>query len=51
MSGYLVPPESMCSLIFLKNIIIGKKKLLKVREVNGLPIIPKVPEISVVKLW
>ena len=51
MSGFILPPERMCSLIFLKKVISGKKQLIRASRLGAIPILPRVPEISTQKLW
>lgn len=41
----------MISLTFLKDILSGKKSLLRMDEVKIIPRIPKIPEVDVKQLW
>ena len=41
----------MATMIFLKAVLSGEKKLLKVRDVQAIPKIPKYSEIDVKALW
>ena len=41
----------MCTLGFLKQVLSGNRSLLKVSEINGIPKIPRIPEINAGKIW
>ena len=41
----------MCTLIFLKNVLSGEKKLLKVSDTAGIPDIPKMREFNAHVIW
>ena len=47
----MVPPKKMASMLFLRAVINGRKRLLKVRSAVAIPKIPKYGEIDVRKLW
>ena len=48
--NYYLPPEKMCTLNFLKDVLNGKK-LLKVSQIKGIPRLPRIPEINVCNIW
>lgn len=41
----------MCSLIFLRSVLEGKKSLLKLSETPQIPGVPKIAEIDIRKMW
>ena len=41
----------MSTLGFLKDVLSGKKKLMKSAALNGIPKIPKIPEINARLIW
>jgi hypothetical protein len=41
----------MCTLVFLKQVMNGSKKLMKMSQVNGIPKIPRIQEISSEAIW
>lgn len=46
-----MPPEKMCSLSFLKDVMVGKKSLMKIDKVMRIPKIPRIPEIKAEEIW
>ena len=48
---YYLPPERMCTMHFLKQVLSGNKKLLKANQVKGIPRIPRIPEINARNIW
>jgi hypothetical protein len=41
----------MCTLTFIKEVLKGEKKLLKMHDIAGIPKIPKIPEINASAIW
>ena len=46
MSGYYLPSDKMCTMIFLKKVLMGQKWLLKISKLAALPKLPRIREIS-----
>ena len=41
----------MCTLTFLKEVLNGNKSLLKMSKINGIPPVPRIPEINAEAIW
>ncbi len=41
----------MCTLTFLKDVLAGKKNLLKISNIVGIPDLPKIREINAAVIW
>ena len=50
-SGYYLPPKSVITFQFLKNVISGKKKLLLRKDLKDISRIPHFPELHMPSLW
>lgn len=46
-----MPPDRMCTLSFLREVLSGSKKLMKVNNLSGIPKIPRIPEINTKLIW
>lgn len=46
-----MPPDAMCTLTFLKSVLNGKKKLMKITQIVGIPDIPRIKEINSSIIW
>lgn len=47
----LYAPDKMSTLCFLREVLRGTKKLMKVSDLTGIPKIPRIPEINARLLW
>lgn len=50
-ANYFLPSKRLLSLDFLRDVLSGAKKLLKLAEIEGLVELPRFREINITKLW
>lgn len=41
----------MCTMVFLKAVLSGHKRLMKVEQIHGIPKIPRIPEVNCQEIW
>lgn len=51
LKGYVLPPMRMCTLIFLRDVLAGRRKLLRSMDAKMVPYVPRLPEIDLTLLW
>ena len=51
LKSFLLPPPKIATLPFLKNVLAGRKKLLKIDSNTIFPHIPKIPELKTYNVW
>jgi len=49
--GYFLPPDEMCTLTFMRDVLKGEKKLLMASATTGIPDIPRIREINAAVIW
>ena len=51
LESFLLPPSKIATLPFLKNVLVRRKKLLKVDDNTIFPHIPKIPKLKTYNVW